>query len=163
MRRKERELTETADRLAVIEKSKVCRLAMTDGDSPYIVPLNFGYTWENEELTLYFHGAREGMKLDILKKNPAVCFEMDCGHQLIEADDPTGYSYAYESIIGSGSVVFIDDPQEKTRVLNILMKHQAGKEGFTLPDAVLEKTCVYKVEAVSFTGKRRPLPAGPHP
>ena len=159
MRRKERELTETADKLAVIEECKVCRLAMTDGNSPYIVPLNFGYTWENEVLTLYFHGAREGMKIDILKKNPAVCFEMDCGHRLIEADDPAGYSYAYQSIIGFGSIVFVEDLQEKNRGLNILMKHQAGREGFTLPDAALEKTCVYKVEAVSFTGKRRPLPS----
>ena len=147
-----------ADKLAVIEKCKVCRLAMTDGSSPYIVPLNFGYLWENGALTLYFHGAREGMKIDILKKNPTVCFEMDCDHRLIEAEDPAGYSYVYQSIIGFGSVVFLDDPKEKAHGLNMLMKHQAGREDFVFPPAILEKTCVYKVEAASFTGKRRPLP-----
>ena len=158
MRRKEREITDIAEKLAVIEKCKVCRLAMTDGNAPYIVPLNFGYTWENDKLCLYFHGACEGRKIDILKKNPKICFEMDCSHKLIEADNPADYSYAYESIIGEGKVEFLDDPKEKTFGLNILMRHQAGREGFTFPEEALKKTCAYKVEAVWFTGKRRPLP-----
>ena len=73
MRRKEREIVNQQDIEAIIRQSLVCRLAMTDGNSPYVVPLCFGY----RDQTLYFHGAGQGKKLDILKKNSQVCFEFD--------------------------------------------------------------------------------------
>ena len=50
---------------------------MTDGGVPYIVPLNYGYEYADGELTFYFHSAKEGRKLEILKKNPTVCLELD--------------------------------------------------------------------------------------
>jgi nitroimidazol reductase NimA-like FMN-containing flavoprotein (pyridoxamine 5'-phosphate oxidase superfamily) len=156
MRRKDREIESVEEKLAIISKCKVCRLAMTDGNTPYVIPLNFGYEYTDEILTLYFHGAGEGMKIDILKKNPSVCFEMDCEHQLIEADTPSAYSYAYASVIGFGSVMFIEEPREKSAALNVLMKHQMGKGDFVFTERELARVCVYKVRAESFTGKRRP-------
>ena len=41
---------------------------MADDNQPYIIPLNFGYVYKTGILTLYFHGAYKGMKIDILKK-----------------------------------------------------------------------------------------------
>jgi nitroimidazol reductase NimA-like FMN-containing flavoprotein (pyridoxamine 5'-phosphate oxidase superfamily) len=156
MRRKDREIESVEEKLAIISKCKVCRLAMADGNTPYVIPLNFGYEYTEGIITLYFHGAGEGMKIDILKKNPSVCFEMDCEHQLIEAASPSGYSYAYESVIGFGGVTFIEDPRDKIGALNILMKHQTGKGDFVFTERDLARVCVYKVRADSFTGKRRP-------
>jgi nitroimidazol reductase NimA-like FMN-containing flavoprotein (pyridoxamine 5'-phosphate oxidase superfamily) len=100
MRRKEKEIVDINEKLKIIAKCKVCRLAMADDNQPYIIPLNFGYAYENDILILYFHGAYEGMKIDILKKNDKVCFEIDCNHALIEATEPSKYSFAFESIIG---------------------------------------------------------------
>ena len=72
MRRSDREITFIEEKLAVIEKNKVMRLAMADNGRPYVVPLNYGYTYENGTLTIYFHCAAEGRKIDILKTNSNV-------------------------------------------------------------------------------------------
>ena len=80
MRRKEKEIAERSELEAVIKEASVCRIAMVEGTSPYVVPLCFGY----DDNTLYFHSAIEGKKIEILKKNNSVCFEMDIGTELIQ-------------------------------------------------------------------------------
>ncbi|MDR2759002.1 MAG: pyridoxamine 5'-phosphate oxidase family protein, partial [Spirochaetaceae bacterium] len=107
MRRKDREITDIEELRGIISRCKVCRLAMAENNRPYVVPLNFGYEYQNGELILYFHGAQEGEKIDMLKKNPQVCFEMDGGHRLVEGREAHDYSFAYESIIGFGEVEFV--------------------------------------------------------
>ena len=42
MRRKDREITDKQDILEVMRKCDVCRIALHNGDYPYVVPLNFG-------------------------------------------------------------------------------------------------------------------------
>ena len=73
MRRKDKEISDRSAIEDIIKRSTVCRLAMSDNNSPYVIPINFGY----ENSTVYFHSAREGRKIDILKKNPNVCIEFD--------------------------------------------------------------------------------------
>ncbi|MDR2089589.1 MAG: pyridoxamine 5'-phosphate oxidase family protein, partial [Clostridiales Family XIII bacterium] len=58
MRRKDKEITDVNEKLEILQKNKVCRLALSESDRPYIVPLNYGYSFENGALTLYFHGAK---------------------------------------------------------------------------------------------------------
>jgi nitroimidazol reductase NimA-like FMN-containing flavoprotein (pyridoxamine 5'-phosphate oxidase superfamily) len=160
MRRADREVTGTGDKLDIISRRKVCRLGMVDGDDPYIVPLNFGYEYAEGILFLYFHGAGEGRKIGILRKNRRACFEMDGEHQLIEGDVGCTYSFAYESVTGAGFVEFIEDREEKARILNLIMKHQTGKDrDFTYENAPLDRVAVYRLKVESFTGKRRAAPA----
>ena len=64
MRRKEKEITTRAVIDAIIRQARVCRLALSEDNQPYVVPLCFGY--END--TLYFHCAPKGRKLDIIMK-----------------------------------------------------------------------------------------------
>jgi nitroimidazol reductase NimA-like FMN-containing flavoprotein (pyridoxamine 5'-phosphate oxidase superfamily) len=159
MRRKEREITDIEELLAVISRCKVCRLAMAENNRPYVVPLNFGYEYKNGELCLYFHSAQEGKKLDMLKKNPEVCFEMDGGHQLTKGPEPCTYGFSYESIIGFGTVEFVEGEEEKSYGLNLLMKHQTGQDqDFVFEEPRLRAVAVYQVKARSFTGKHRTLP-----
>lgn len=73
MRRKEKEITEQSAIEAVIHKSLVCRLGLSDGNIPYIVPVCFGY----QGRTIYTHGSLKGKKNDILLKNQNICFEFD--------------------------------------------------------------------------------------
>ena len=124
MRRKDREVTNLEDQLAVLDECKVCRIALRDEQGLYIVPLNFGYQYENGCLTLYFHSAKSGRKINALEKNSAVAFEMDCGHRLMEADEPCRYSYSFASVIGNGTASLVWDGEEKKRALSLLMKHQ---------------------------------------
>jgi nitroimidazol reductase NimA-like FMN-containing flavoprotein (pyridoxamine 5'-phosphate oxidase superfamily) len=159
MRRKDKEIVSINEKIEIIDKCKVCRLAMADDNQPYVIPLNFGYIYENDILTLYFHGSHEGMKIDILKKNDKVCFELDCNHALIEADEPSKYSFAFESIIGFGKIIFLETNEEKSYGLDQIMKHQTGKDiKYQYPENQLKTVNVYKMEVVTFTGKRKPLP-----
>ena len=69
MRRKDREITDFDEMMKIIAKCDTCRLALFDDEFPYIIPLNFGTNIENGQLYLYFHSAKEGTKLDLIRKN----------------------------------------------------------------------------------------------
>jgi hypothetical protein len=121
MRRKDRELTGKADLLAILDEADVCRLAIQTGKAPYIVPLNFGYSWD-EKLVLYFHSANEGRKLELLQKNNVVGFELDTGHELVTADLACNWGMKYKSIVGTGEIHFIGDDKEKALALDAIMR-----------------------------------------
>ena len=112
MRRKDREVSNMEDIREIIEKCKVCHLAMADKGMPYVVPLSFGYRIDGVELTLYFHSANEGRKIAILKESGGVCFEMADEGKLGLVEDPCNSGYFYESVIGFGQVEFVDDDDE---------------------------------------------------
>lgn len=154
MRRADRAVTAPEEIREILDSCKVCRLAMVDEGTPYLVPLNFGYQWE-EQLTLCFHSALEGRKISALRRNPQVCFEMDCAHALVSADTACGHSYRYASIIGEGEVIFLTDPAPKRTALETLMKHQTGQTGFSFAPEMLEKVAVFQVKVSRFTAKRR--------
>ena len=101
MRRKDREITGRENIEPILQACKVCRVAMTGTDGwPYVIPMNFGYTWDEDGLTLYFHGGVKGKKIDSLKADSRVCFEMDCEEGLTgEGDLACRYSYAFSSIV----------------------------------------------------------------
>lgn len=153
MRRKDREISDINEKLDIIKKCKVCRIAMYDGKETYIVPMNFGFSYENEQLVFYFHSAKEGRKVDILKSGyNQISFEMDCSHSLIEAVSACGYGYEYESIMGNGKTVIIDEPDEKIYALNKIMEHQTGKT-FIIDGSMSVHVLVFKIIVNSFTGK----------
>lgn len=154
MRRKERELTALEDKMAVIQSCKVLRLAMIDGGKPYIVPLNYGFKQLGDTLYLYFHSATEGKKLEALQQNPSVCFEMDTDHQLVEDEIPCRNGFLFSSIVGEGTVEFLEDLQQKKDALNQIMLHQTGKK-FEYSDNVMKFVAVARIKVDSFTGKRR--------
>jgi nitroimidazol reductase NimA-like FMN-containing flavoprotein (pyridoxamine 5'-phosphate oxidase superfamily) len=154
MRKADREVTNTDELKAILEKCDVCRLGLAADGVPYIVPMNFGYEYTNGNLTLYFHCAGEGKKLDILAKNPQVCFEMDCSHELKKSDIPCGYSMNYASIIGNGAAEICNDRQTKIHGLTRLMEKYSDERTFEFPERMLEMVTVVRVTATSFTGKR---------
>lgn len=154
MRRKDREVTDKKQLLDILDMCKVCRIAMQDEQGLYIIPLNFGYKYENETLHLFFHSAKEGRKVNAFEKNPEVTFEMDCGHQLIEGKTACEYGYEFQSIVGTGNIHIVKDKQEQKKGLSLLMKHMTGKE-FTFEDNMLNAVFVYRLEVHEFTGKRK--------
>ncbi|GHU11602.1 pyridoxamine 5'-phosphate oxidase [Spirochaetia bacterium] len=161
MRRSDREITGAAEKLKILGGSKVCRLGLAAGGEPYIVPLNFGWSFNNGQLVLYFHGANEGKKLDIMRNNNRACFEVDGGHALIDGHgDAFKYSFAYESVIGSGHIEFLESLTDKTYGLNRIMQHQSGKDTeYTFTGQQVKTVTVYRLVVDSFTGKRRNAPA----
>ncbi|MCI8611623.1 MAG: pyridoxamine 5'-phosphate oxidase family protein [Clostridiales bacterium] len=153
MRRRDREVTEIGEICAILDACKTCYVGMVDGVEPYVVPLSYGYTMENGVLTLYFHSAVEGRKMDIWKRERAVCFTVGMEGALRAAPSPCGYGYAYSSVMGRGMVEFIEDTAGKCRALEILFRHQTGEAAaFTAQQA--ETVCVYKIVCRDFTAKR---------
>lgn len=155
MRRNDREISDFADIIAIIEQCKVMRLAMSDENMPYVVPLNFGYfADEDGKIEFCFHCANVGKKLDILRKNPSVCLEMDCEHQLTTGEIACHYGYNFKSVIAAGTVHIVEEADEKRRCLEALMKHQTGKD-FTITEEQTTWVTVGIVSVSEITGKER--------
>lgn len=153
MRRKDREVSEISEILKVIDECKICRVGFWDSENVYMVPMNFGYEYEEEYLVFYFHGAKSGRKYDIIADNPNVGFEMDCGHDLIVGDSACEYSYRFASVIGNGSAEVVSDIGEKKKALALIMKQQTGGT-FTFDDKQAAAVNVWKVTTREFTCKK---------
>ena len=151
MRRANRETTDLNEIKKIVDGCKVLRIATKDEEGLYVVPLNFGYSYENGKFTFYFHSAKEGRKIDAFKANEQVAFEMDCEHELVEAEKACGYSYKFASIIGTGSITFLEG-EEKLDALSILMKHQTGKN-FTFNEKMAKDVAVCSLSAEKLTAK----------
>ncbi len=154
MRRRDREITDIDGIIEIIDECKVMRLAMIHDGKPYVVPLNFGYSYANGKFEFFFHCAKAGQKLDCIEKSPEVCFEMDCGHELVTADCACEYGYRYRSVIGEGHAELVTDEEEKKRYLSGLMRHQTGREfSFTNKEAEAVAVCRITVDKITAKAK----------
>jgi len=158
MRRKDREVTEITGIEEILLHCKTCHVAMVDDGAPYIVPLSYGYRFlDGNVLELYFHSAPEGRKLDILKRNGKVCFEMSYEGEPVHSETPCNSGYYYASVIGSGDAVFIEDDDEKCSALSILFRHQSGKD-VVFTTGQTAGVCVFKIVSADYIGKKKPRP-----
>jgi hypothetical protein len=112
MRRTEKEIGR-AEIDSIIRRSQVCRLGLSDQGAPYVVPLCFGYDGQ----ALYFHCAKEGRKLDILRRNERVCFEFDIVEGMVETEQACGWTIRYQSVIGFGRASVVETAADKERGL----------------------------------------------
>ena len=149
MRRKDKIVEDIEAMETIIRGAKICRLGLCENEQPYIVPLCFGY----EDKNLYFHCATEGKKLDILKSNNNVCFEMDIDPGLMEADEACNWGFTYKSIIGFGRALIVNDVEMKCRALDLIMKHYT-QGSFTYSAESLDNIVIIRVEIEEMTGKR---------
>jgi nitroimidazol reductase NimA-like FMN-containing flavoprotein (pyridoxamine 5'-phosphate oxidase superfamily) len=150
MRRKEKEVTAREEIEEIILRCDICRLGMCADGEPYVVPLCFGY----EKGVLYFHPAAEGKKLEVLRKNPRVCFELDTDRELVVAKAACGYGMKYRSVIGYGTASFVAEPAQKRAALDVMMRHYGAQGPFTYAEETLARVAVVKVEVESMTGKK---------
>lgn len=155
MRRNDRAITNMASIVDILTRNTVCRLALHDTPYPYIVPLNYGFAHENGRLRLYFHCAHDGKKLDLMRQNPHVSFVVDGNHQLRGKDGACTYTYAYESVIGQGTLRAVQG-EERREGLLALMRTLAPEKAFAIPDAALERVTVLRLDVAQVTGKRSP-------
>ena len=149
MRKSEKEIVDKALIEDVIHQSLVCRLGLTDGPQPYIVPLCFGY----DDGALYFHSALEGRKLDVIRRNDRVCFEFDANVAIGEGESACKWSMRYQSVIGFGRASLLDDIEEKREALGIIVR-QYSDRSCSFPDASLDRVAVIKVAIETMTGKQ---------
>lgn len=157
MRRRDREIKEQQEIVEILKKGQVCHLAMCRDNKPYVVPMLYVY----DDNIMYFHCAEVGEKLDILKENDEVCFEMaNSGAEIIEnGGKPCDWGYSFESVIGFGKAVIVkDDDAEKRKVYDLMVEKMKPESYEVTPDQYVEKKVKYsyiiKVKIESMTGKK---------
>ena len=157
MTKRERQVTDPQQILDILNKGKVLHLGLAVDNEPYVVPMNYGYTMENGNLVLYLHSALRGKKLDMIRKNPNVFFEIDCDLQPFEGVKPCQYGLVYSSIMGRGTANLVDDVEAKKQAMMALMKTQTGKD-FIFEDRWVDIVAVIRIDVAEYTAKHRPLP-----
>jgi nitroimidazol reductase NimA-like FMN-containing flavoprotein (pyridoxamine 5'-phosphate oxidase superfamily) len=149
MRRKEKEILDREEIESIISKATVCRLGLSVDTNPYIVPLNFGY----KERCLYFHAAKVGKKIDMVRRNNNVCFELDVDCALVRSENPCDWTMKYRSVIGYGKASLLGGFEEKNRALDTISAHYSGHPG-EYNEKLVDRLAVIKVEIESMTGKK---------
>ena len=156
MRRKDREVTNPEEIMDIIQKCDLCRLAYVDDGMPYVIPMFYGYTFIDNTLTLYFHCANEGRQINIIKKNPSVCFEIDCVN--IHVANQNGYQLMLESVVGNGIISFVTDRKDKkSAIATIIKRHSYIHSQYAtklLTDKRIDGVTILKVVVNEFSGKR---------
>ena len=149
MRRQDREIIDRELVEDVLRRGNVLYLAMCDGDTPYVLPLSYGYDGE----ALWIHSAVAGRKVDVLRRAPRVCFAISPDQELTRGEVSCSWSFRYRSVIGEGLVEFLETPAEQVRGLDVLMRQHGGEGGDYVPEQVA-KTLMLRVRITSLTGKQ---------
>ena len=157
MTKRERQITDEQQIMDILAAGKVLHLGLAVDNEPYVVPMNYGYTRENGKLVLYLHSAVRGKKLDMIRKNPKVFFEIACDLIPFESELPCQYGLSYSSVMGKGIARIVDDVEEKKQAMTILMKTQTGKD-FTFEDRLVSIVAVIRIDVEAYTAKHRPIP-----
>ena len=157
--KRERQVTAPEQIRHILDTGKVLHLGLSVNDEPYVVPMNYGYTMEEGRLTLYLHSAVQGRKLDMMRANPKVFFDIDCDLMPFEGRVPCQYGLVYSSIMGRGTATMVEDVEEKKQAMTLLMKTQTGKD-FTFEDRLVSIVAVVRIDVAEYTAKHRPLPEG---
>ena len=152
MRRKDRQLTDFNDIIDILQRADTIHLGIHNDPFPYVVPLSFGFETHAEQITIYIHGAKDGLKHTLLERNNNVCIEATIFHRYVGTD--TNPSTEYESVIGFGTAQLIHG-DEAIKGMNLICTH-CDFDGFTFDPHALGFMHLYKITLSSITGKRRP-------
>lgn len=150
MRKTNQEIKDKSVLDEILTNSKICRLGMIDNGLPYVLPFNFGY----HENCIYIHSAPEGKKIDILKKNPLVCFEVEQQADIVEDEIACKWSTLYRSVVGYGNVQLVTEFEAKKRGLEIIMTQHGYKGKMEFETKEVEFIVILKLQIESMTGKQ---------
>lgn len=151
MRRNQNEIVDINEIETIIQQCDVVHIGMSQENVPYVIPMNYGYS----NRTFYFHGAKEGRKIDIIKVNPKVCFQLDTDHRLITSEDRAcDWTMKYASVIGYGTMSIVEAVEEKEEALNLLMTQYGGQSENDYSDKMLERIGILKLIVTEMTGKK---------
>ena len=152
MRRKDREVQDRAEIFDILKRCDTVRIAMHGEQYPYVVPVSFGMEVVDNKAIIYFHCAKEGFKVDLLKENPFVSVEGDIFIKVEKTEH--GITARYESVIGFGECQFITDIDEIKHGLKVLLEHYGHDEYPLERCGGMEHLLLGKIVLDEITGKR---------
>lgn len=154
MRRKDRQVTDRNDMIAIFQKADACRVAFAVENVPYIVCLNYGFEWNRELPVLYFHCAHEGKKLEQMQANPYVCFQLDIDHELKYIEEKVYCTMDFSSIVGMGYLEKVTSDAERKKGLDLLMQHHGHPFPAKYPEGSMSRTTVLRLRVTELTAKK---------
>lgn len=136
----------------IIINQKICCVAFSDDNIPYVLPFNYYY----ENNTIYLHSAPEGKKNEILKKNNKVCVTIYEDGEVFYRHENVACSYGwrFKSVVINGTVEFITDLDKKVEIMNKFMKKYTGKDDFKYNEPAIKNVCIMKISIDQITGKK---------
>ena len=150
MRKANQEIKDQGIIEGILSGAEICRIAMIDGDVPYLLPFNYGY----RDRCIYIHSAPEGKKIELLKKNPVICFEVEQTARVIPQEKACGWATLYRSVVGYGTVEIISDFESKQQGLEIIMAQHGAPEKRTFEANEVKRMVILKLTITSITGKQ---------
>ena len=149
MRKARQEIKDKHTLEEILSVAILCRVAMIDGDLPYIIPFNFGYS----KGALYIHSAPEGKKIDLLRKDSRVCFEVEDSMEITKGDRACDWTTPYRSVVGYGNVEILSDEASKQQGLEVIMAQHGAPELIDFNQKNLDRMVILKLTISSITGK----------
>ena len=155
MRRKDREITDDQKIAEIIRSCDCCRLGLIDNFGAYVVPLNFAFCENNHEKIFYFHSTAEGKKIDLIKNQNTAFFELDSKHKLVVGKTSCSFGYAYQCVMGRGSISLVNDIEEKKLALKLLMGHYDGNTEHNFSNEQADTVAVIRLVVNEWSCKQR--------
>jgi nitroimidazol reductase NimA-like FMN-containing flavoprotein (pyridoxamine 5'-phosphate oxidase superfamily) len=149
MRRKEREITDREEIDEILFSGKVMHLALSDDNMPFLIPVFYAY----DGTSIYFHSAKAGTKIEIMKRNNNVCFEISIDHEIVEHDMACNFEAKHRTVIGFGKAEFVEDEIDKITALNRIVARFTDRK-FEFPKGNLNATAIIRINIVSVKGKK---------
>jgi len=150
MRKSRQEITDQGILEEILSNQVICRLAMVDGERPYIIPVNYGY----REGFLYIHSAPEGKKIDLLRQNQEVCFEVEDKMEITKGEKACDWSTRYRSVVGYGTVEILSDAESKQQGLEVIMAQHGAPNLKEFDPGNMLRMVILKIRITSISGKK---------
>jgi len=153
MRKLNKKITDAAVITDLLNSCNTGRLGTVGADGwPMVKPLNFAYHGGS----IYFHCALEGEKLDDIRRDNRVCFEVDLPLAYVKGtpENPCRAEYLYRSVIIRGRAFIVSEREERLLALDLLMgKYQPEKGYGPYPEDKLALTCIVRIDIEDMSGK----------
>lgn len=150
MRRAKQEIKDQKALEEILEGAEICRLSMLDGELPYIIPVNYGYRQGH----IYIHSAPSGKKIDLLKNNKLVCFEVEDTVEIVKGPEACDWTTRYRSVVGYGTVEILSDEYSKQEGLEVIMAQHGAPELIKFDAKNMNRMVILKLKITSLSGKQ---------
>ena len=135
--------------IAIVDENQFAVLCLNDpAGRPYGLPMDY----VRQGNSLYFHGSKEGRKVNSMKATPWACAVIIGENEIV----PNKFDKKYKSVIVEGGIELIDEPEFKRQVMTWVVKRKSPdyfEKGLTVIKKMLDRVLVYKMNMETVSGK----------
>ncbi len=137
----------------VLKNAKFCHISFAVNNEPYLVTVNYGYDSDY----IYFHSSLKGKKVDMIKKNPNVCYELNYGGEIYSNKMACNWGTKFRSLIGRGKAELLTSEKDKIKGLKAIMHKYSGTSDHEFNPHVVSHTSLYRIKIDDVTTKQNKM------